>query len=179
MYHSCFCNLTVNESHLQKILVRVVYLQQVFLLPTIITCLWAKMLSLALTFCLKVHSNLGVQRFNILVFYIRKDWKRFILMESVFLFIYYVLFGCPSANFGPLPRAQPYSPNLHHSIYVKFQPKSHWELPNKIGFLNPAKRLVNFQPGTFWFTHNPLTLLAFTFTMHDTSIYSSYLTAIY
>ena len=142
MYHSCFCNLTVNESHLQNILIRMVYLQQVFLLLTIITCLWAKILSLALTFCLKVHSNLGMQRFNILVVYIRKDWKHFFLIKSVFLFIYYVLFGYPLANFGPLPRAQPHSPNLHHSVYVKFQPKSHWEPPNKIWFLNPAKRLV-------------------------------------
>ena len=169
IYHSCFCSLTVNESHLQNILIRMVYLQQVFALLTIITCIWAKILSLDLTFCLKVHSNLGMQRFNILVVCIRKDWKHFFLMSSVFLFIYYVLFGCPMANFGPLLRAQSPRPILI-TAFMSSYPKSHWEPPNKIGFLNPAKRLVELEPGIFWFTHNALILLACTFNMHGTSI---------
>ena len=124
IYHSCFCNLTVNESHLQNILIRMVYLRQVIALLTIITCLWARILSLDLTFGLKVHSNLGMQGFNILVVYIRKDWQHFFLLNSVFLFLYCALFGCPTANFGPLLRAQPHSSNLNHSVYVKLSEKS-------------------------------------------------------
>ena len=126
----------------------------------------------------KAHSNLDMQGINI-VFYIWKDWKHFFLMKSVFLFIYYVLFGCPTANFGPLPRAQPHSPNLNHSVYVSFLPKGHWKPHNKIGSLNPAEHLVEFEPGTFRFAHNALTLLACTFTMHDISIYPCYLNVIY
>ena len=131
-----------------------------------------------MTFCLKAHSNLGMQGINILVFYIWKDWKHFFLMKGVFLFTYYVLFGCPTANFGLLPRAQPHSPNLNHSVCVCFLPKSHWEPHNKIGSLNPAQHLVEPKPGTSRFTHNALTLLACTFTMHI-SIYPCYLNVIY
>ena len=29
---------------------------------------------------------------------------------------FYLLLGCPKANFGPLPRGQPQSPNVTHCI---------------------------------------------------------------
>ena len=179
IYHPCFCNRAVNKWNLQNILIRMVYLQQYFVLLTIIACLWAKILRLALTFCLKVHSNLGMQGINILMVYIRKDWKHFFLMKSVLLFIHHLLFGCQTANFGQLARAQFHSVNLNYSVYANFQAKRHWEPPNKTGSLNPAKHLVEFELGTFWFNHNTLTHLTCTVTMHDISIYPSYLNVIY
>ena len=68
---------------------------------------------------------------------------------------------CPTANFGPLSRGQPHSPNVNHCL-LHFRPKGHWEPRNKVGSLNPAKHLVGFEPGTFRFLLqrlNPLGLI--------------------
>lgn len=92
--------------------------------------------------------------------------------------IYYVLLAAQRPTFGHYWGHSLTRPILI-TAFMSSYPKSHWEPPNEIGFLNPAKRLVEFEPGIFWFNHNALILLACTFSMHDTSISSSYLNIIY
>ena len=59
-----------------------------------------------------------------------------------------LLFGCPTANFGPLSRGQPHPPNVNLNV-LHNQPEGHQEPCNEVGSLNPAKCLVGFEPGTF------------------------------
>ena len=59
-----------------------------------------------------------------------------------------LLFGCPTAKFGPLSRGEPHSPDVNHCI-LHFRPKGYREPRNEVGSLNLAKRLVGFEPGTF------------------------------
>ena len=61
-----------------------------------------------------------------------------------------LLFGCPTANFGPLSRWQPHSPDANHSI-LQNQPEGHQKPCNEVRSLSLAKHLVGFEPGTFWF----------------------------
>ena len=61
-----------------------------------------------------------------------------------------LLFGCPMANFGPLSRGQPHSPDVNHCV-LHFRPEGHREPRNEVGSLSPAKRLLGFEPGTFQF----------------------------
>ena len=72
---------------------------------------------------------------------LQKLWK---------MFFFYLLFGCPTANFGPLSRGQPHSPNVNHCS-IHFQPQGHREPRNKVGSLSPAEHLVGFEPRTFRF----------------------------
>ena len=67
-----------------------------------------------------------------------------------FFFFFKLLFGCPTANFGPLSRGQPHSPDVNHCV-LHFRPEGHREPRNEVGSLSPAERLVGFEPGTFWF----------------------------
>ena len=67
-----------------------------------------------------------------------------------------MLFGCFMADFGPLSRRQPYSPNVNHCLF-SIRPEGHQELCNKVGSLSPAEHLVEFKPGTILFIHNTLT----------------------
>ena len=32
--------------------------------------------------------------------------------------IFYLIFGCPTANFGSLPREQPHSPDVNHCVFT-------------------------------------------------------------
>ena len=68
-------------------------------------------------------------------------------MKNVF---FYLLFGFPTANFGPLSRGQPHSSNVNHCS-LHFQPQGHREPRNKVGSQSPAEHLVGFEPGTFRF----------------------------
>ena len=54
------------------------------------------------------------------------------------------------ANFGPLSRGQPHSPDVNHCI-LHFHPEGHREPHNKVGLLSLAKQLVGFELGTFQF----------------------------
>ena len=54
------------------------------------------------------------------------------------------------ANFGPLSRGQPHSPDVNHCV-LHFRPEGHREPRNEVGSLSPAKRLLGFEPGTFQF----------------------------
>ena len=59
-----------------------------------------------------------------------------------------LVFGCPTANFGPLPRGQPHSPDLNHCI-LHFRPEGHREPHIEVEFLSPARCLVGFEPVCF------------------------------
>ena len=54
------------------------------------------------------------------------------------------------ANFGPLSRGQPHSPDVNHCI-LHFRPEGHREPRSEVGSLSPVERLVGFEPGTFRF----------------------------
>ena len=81
-------------------------------------------------------------------FFIRQKniWKYF----SLWRFFFFLLFGSPTANFEPLSRRQPHSPNVNH-LHLHIQPEGHWQPRNKVGSLSLAKRLVGFEPETFQF----------------------------
>ena len=81
---------------------------------------------------------------------------------SVSMIIIIIIFNCYLA----VPR-----PTLGHSqgdslanpvlitVYVRIQPKGHWELRNKVGSLSPAEHLAGFELGTFWFLFQRLSPL--------------------
>ena len=52
------------------------------------------------------------------------------------------------ANFGPLSKGQPHSPNVNHHI-IQFQHEGHWELHKKVGFQSPVECLVGFEQRNF------------------------------
>ena len=54
------------------------------------------------------------------------------------------------ANFGPLSRGQPHSPDVNHCV-LHFQPEGHREPCNEVGSLSPPECLVGIEPGTFQF----------------------------
>ena len=66
------------------------------------------------------------------------------------LFFFKLLLGCPTANFGPLSRGQPHSPDVNHCVF-HFRSEGHQEPRSEVGFLSPAEHLVRFEPGTFRF----------------------------
>ena len=49
-----------------------------------------------------------------------------------------LLFGCPTANFGPLSRGQPHQPDVNHCILFLFDPKVSGTL---VARLSPKARL--------------------------------------
>ena len=62
------------------------------------------------------------------------------------------------ANFGPLSKEEPNSPDVNHCV-LHFRPGSHREPRSEVGYLRPAERLVGIEPGTFRFLlqgFNPL-----------------------
>ena len=67
-----------------------------------------------------------------------------------------LLFGCPTANFGPFSRGQPHSPDVYHSVFI-FSTRGHQEPRNEVGSLSPAEPLVGFEAGTFDSYYNALT----------------------
>ena len=54
------------------------------------------------------------------------------------------------ANFGPLSRGQPHSPDVNHCV-LHFRPEGHREPHNEVGSLSPAEHLVGFELETFQF----------------------------
>ena len=75
-------------------------------------------------------------------------------MKEVIFF--QLLFGCPTASFGPLLRGQPHSLNCNDCV-IQFQPESHQEPRNYVESLSPAKCLKGFKLGNFQFHHKVLT----------------------
>ena len=63
--------------------------------------------------------------------------------------IFQLLFGCPTAIFGPLSRRQPHSPDVNWCV-LHFRREGHREPCSEVGSLSLAERLVGFEPGTFW-----------------------------
>ena len=47
-------------------------------------------------------------------------------------FFFKLLFGCPTANFGPLSRGQPHSPDVNHCV-LHFRPEGHRSLVMRLG----------------------------------------------
>ena len=70
---------------------------------------------------------------------------------------FYLLFGCPTANFGLLSRGQDHSPNVNYCVLSTFNMKAIRNHENEVGSLSPAKHLVGFEPGTLQFFHKTLT----------------------
>ena len=60
------------------------------------------------------------------------------------------------ANFGALLSVQPHQPDVNYCIF--YSPEGKQELHGKVGSLSPAKHLVEFEPGYFWFKYNTLTI---------------------
>ena len=54
------------------------------------------------------------------------------------------------ANFGPLSRGQPHSPDVNYCV-LHFQPEGHQEPHSEVGSLSLAEHLVGFEPGTLRF----------------------------
>ena len=81
---------------------------------------------------------------------IQTDVKRGLTFANVLIFFFKLLFGCPTANFGPLSRGQPDSPDVNHCV-LHIQPEGHREPHSEVGFLSPATCLVGFELGTFRF----------------------------
>ena len=55
------------------------------------------------------------------------------------------------ANFGPLSRGPPHSPDVNHCV-LHFRPGGHREPRNEVGSLSPVEHLVGIEPGTFRFS---------------------------
>lgn len=64
--------------------------------------------------------------------------------------LFYLLFVCHTANFGPLLRDSPTYPMLITAL-LKIWPDGHREPRNKNGSLSSAECLVELEPGTFKF----------------------------
>ena len=78
-------------------------------------------------------------------------------LETLFLtnsystvYLFKLLFGCPTANFGSLLRGQSHSPDVDHCV-LHFRPEGHRESHNGVAFLSLAECLVGFEPGNFQF----------------------------
>ena len=85
-----------------------------------------------------------------LVAWITHDFQIIIELVSFWYVFFLCIFGCPTANFGPLSRKQPHSPDVNHLHFTY----STWRLPgarNEVGSLSLTERLVGFEPGAFQF----------------------------
>ena len=71
--------------------------------------------------------------------------------------LFFMLFDCPTANFGPLWSGQPLSPYVNHCFFVDFWPEGHREPRNEVEFLSPAERLAGIEPETVRLLRNALT----------------------
>ena len=68
----------------------------------------------------------------------------------VYELFFELLFGCPTANFGPFLR-ESLTNLMLIPAFTQFQPESHQEPCNKGGSLSLAEHLEGFEPGTFQF----------------------------
>ena len=85
------------------------------------------------------------------------------------IWFFYLLFGCPTTNFGPLlgqlwaiiPKFGSLGGSLTNLLLItvlfKFLPKDHWEPCNKVGSLSSALGLVGSELENFQFYQNALT----------------------
>ena len=65
---------------------------------------------------------------------------------------FYLLLGCPTANFALLLRGQSHQLDVNNCMFDSLiQSKSHMEPRNEVGSQSLAKHLVGFEPRTFWF----------------------------
>ena len=85
-------------------------------------------------------------------FFNASGYYRWVLVNFIFfsLLIYsflglinFLLFGCPTTNFGLFSRGSLTNLMLITALYLCW-PEGHWEPCNKVGSLSPAKRLVGF-----------------------------------
>ena len=67
------------------------------------------------------------------------------------ILLFELLFGCPTANYGPLLMRQPLTHSMLITFVLRIRPKGHRESRNKVGSLNPTERLVGLEPRTFQF----------------------------
>ena len=70
---------------------------------------------------------------------------------------FFMLFGCPTTNPGPLSRGQAHSPDVNYCVIPSFDPKATRNLVTRLCPLSPAVSLASVEPGTFRFYHNALT----------------------
>ena len=54
----------------------------------------------------------------------------------------YLLFGCAIANFGPLSKGKPHSPEVDHCVLSNFQPEFHGEPHNESLLGSPLPRAL-------------------------------------
>ena len=76
---------------------------------------------------------------------------------------FYLLFGCPAANFGSLSRQQSHpSDATYWFLAMKFRPEGHWEQPrNEIGSLSLVQ--WSFKQGPYEFVKAAATTTTFKF----------------
>ena len=65
-------------------------------------------------------------------------------VQKSYLFFYLIL-GCPTANFGTMSSGQLHSPVVN--CCLNYQSSGHREPAKGVGSLTPTKRLVGFEPG--------------------------------
>ena len=113
--------------------------------------LWISVISLFCSYFLVVFTNLLTSdrkiRFKLSVKseISHKNLNIFQANFAFFLFLPHLLFGCPTANFGPLSRGQP------HCVF-QFRPEGHRERRSSKGWVpSPAERLVGVEPRTLRF----------------------------
>ena len=87
-----------------------------------------------------------------------KSWRK--IFSTFFLtsqMVFYLLFGCRTANLWPLPRRQPYL-----TRFVDFTwPAGDWQPRNEVEPPSLVKCQVAFESATFLFSCNNLTELVF------------------
>ena len=91
-----------------------------------------------------------------LTFIFQVVYKTFYINRDTF---FYLLFGCPTANFRPLLRGQPHSTNLNQCI-IQVSTQGSLEAYNKVGSRSLAEHLLRHELGTFGFYNNTLTYWA-------------------
>lgn len=88
---------------------------------------------------MKIYGSLFLRKLKQLVRLVGKTRKQ------VFAF-FYVIFGCPTANSGPVSRGQSYSLDFNHCSF-KFQPEGH---QNSCNLKPPSPLSPIFQPSRCW-----------------------------
>ena len=102
---------------------------------------------------LKLYACINI--FKFLSTSVGQGWNGWLCEDTHFIcpselegnhFLKKLLFGCPTANFGPLSSGQPHWLNVNHCI-LHFWPEGHWEPRSEVGSLSLAERLVRFWTG--------------------------------
>ena len=74
-------------------------------------------------------------------FHIICNWFCCIIFWYLSWKFFYLLFGCPMSNVGPLPRGEPHSPNYNH-YNLSVSPKDHMEPRKEVDFASAVEGLV-------------------------------------